>query len=133
MKPEELLKQLNDEWKGQLSEIEKRFTVKDLEKAVERAFDVSLSRMKEMREDSFQEYSNAALRNIPYQERVKLVDHVKLEWLDSEEKRIGLLRKNYIVKPFSYWLKQGDYELLKSWGLYRFVEVFLEEAIYIKK
>ena len=116
----------------QLTKISKQFTQVDLELAVKRAFDFRIQRCKKMIEDSYSDYSKSAAKGIPYNERLSLVDKKKIAWSESELKRLQQLRENYIVKPFEYWLHRGDYEYMKTVGFYRFLELHLEEAIYVK-
>ena len=116
----------------QLTKIEKQFSQADLELAVKRAFDFRIQRCKEMVEDSYLEYAKSATKGVPYKERDSLIDKKKIAWSEKELKRLLEIRKNYIVKPFEYWLHRGDYEYMKTVGFYRFLELHLEEAIYVK-
>lgn len=124
------LEQLNQEHVKDIESIEKRFTLKDLERAVWLAFDFRISRVKEMRDDAISASNKEAAKGVPFKVRPTAIKS-KLDWCDSELKRIADMRKNFVVKPFRYWLKKGDYKYMQTIGLRRFAELHLEEMIHM--
>ena len=75
------------------------------------------------------EYHKLSISNVPYQDRIKMVDLDKVKFLEEYINKTNARKESYRVRPLHEWLTDGDYEWVKRWGITSSIDLFLDIAI----
>ena len=116
-------------WVSDLFELENLFTPQILRQIVNKIYaDMVVYTEKEI-EKCYLKYSELAKKNVPYTERVNLINMKRVSIFESNLARLKKERSNYKIRPLRDWLQDGDFQLMRKMGSQKFISLFLDLAI----
>lgn len=106
-----------------------KYTPEVLKKMVSEEIAQQIERTRALRDNELRHNDDLRSRGTPYSERVKMVNIRKIDWCDSEEKRLSALSHTFRVKPLEEWFSEVEYETAKSMGMAWVIRFWLEDII----
>jgi len=116
-------------WAKQYQKLEDAFTPNVLRRVINEIFENRLIFAAKKVEEVYNEYLLLSQKGVAYEERIKKIDMSKIEFLENYIKETQTKKASFKVQGLHLWLKDGDYEWIKSWGIRKFINFNLDLAI----
>lgn len=116
--------------------LEKQFPIHAMSHLIRQEFEWRLGRVREMRDQCYEEYGKYRKSGVPLQERRKMLNTKKIEWCDKEEKKTIENLRRFRVRPWRDWrgnsfLAADDWVSIQRLGFKLFLRVYLERFYYL--
>lgn len=116
-------------WAEQYWKLSQAFPERVIRKVVDGILDKRVSFAAKKLEDMYEEYYLSSQKGESYDQRIKKIDLECVKWLEEYIKETQQKKASYEVVPLHKWLKFGDYEWVKKWGITKFIDFHLDLAI----